>query len=328
MIDRKPGVLVGGLIGVGLAAWLLSRYGVLQILEVLARIGWLGMLAIILFHVPQMLCSALGWQVIGGANGLTSRTRTYLQLRWIREAVNNLLPAAQSGGEFAAARLLRRRGVPLATAIGGTLADLMLEMATQVLFTVLGVVLLAQMVGHTGLVTTLMNGLLFTTLIVATVFAAMWLGLAAVIESVVIRLGRSLGWPETGQVSGLREALIDCYRSPGRITAGAFWHLLSWLWGALEVWLVLHFFGRDIGMGAALGIESVGQASKALGFAVPGAIGVQEGGYVVVCRLVGIAPEMAIAVSLVKRIRELAWGVPALLLWRRTETASGDRAVA
>ena len=324
----NPGVLVGGLVGTGLAVWLLSRYGVVQILEVLARVGWLGMLAIIVFHLPQMLFSALGWQVIAGADGLQSRTRTYLQLRWVREAVNNLLPLAQIGGEFVVARLLRRRGVPLATAIGSTIADLMLEMATQVLFTVVGVVLLARLVGHTGVVETLTNGLLFAALIVATVFAAMWLGLAAVLEKAVVRLGRSLGWPATGQVGGLHEALLGCYRSPGRIFAATVWHLLSWLLGGIEVCLVLHFFGHDIGIGPGLIIESLGQAAKAVGFAIPGAIGVQEGGYVVVCRLLGISPEIAIALSLVKRLREVVLGVPGLIVWHRSAGASSDRAVA
>jgi putative membrane protein len=324
----SPAILLGSLLGAGLAVWLLSSFGFVQILGVLARIGWPGMLAVTLFHLPQMLCSALGWQVIAGRDGPRPRSATYLQLRWVREAVNNLLPLAQIGGEFVVARLLRRRGVPLAAAIGGTIADLMLEMATQVLFTVLGVVLLARLAGHTGLVQTVTNGLLFAGLIVVTVFAAMWLGLAAVVEKAVIRLGRSLGWPATGQVGGLHEALVGCFRSPGRVAAAATWHLVSWLLGGVEVCLVLHFFGHDIGLGPGMIIESLGQAAKAAGFAVPGAIGVQEGGYVVVCRLLGISPEIAIALSLVKRLREVALGIPGLILWHRTEGASGDRAVA
>jgi uncharacterized membrane protein YbhN (UPF0104 family) len=193
---------------------------------------------------------------------------------------------------------------------------------------VLGVVLLARLAGHTGLVQTVTNGLLFAGLIVVTVFAAMWLGLAAVVEKAVIRLGRSLGWPATGQVGGLHEALVGCFRSPGRVAAAATWHLVSWLLGGVEVCLVLHFFGHDIGLGPGMIIESLGQAAKAAGFAVPGAIGVQEGGYVVVCRLLGISPEIAIALSLVKRLREVALGIPGLILWHRTEGASGDRAVA
>lgn len=332
-MSRTPrlglGAVVGGLVGVGLAAWLLSNYGVLQILEVLARVGWVGMVLIILFHLPQMLCSALGWQVIA-ATGAGSRPRwhTYLQLRWVREAVNNLLPLAQIGGEFVVARLLRGRGVPLASAIGGTIADLMMEMATQVLFTVLGVALLVHLVGHTQTADVVIKGLLLAALIVAAAFAALWLGLAAVIEKAVLRMGRSLGWPATAQIGGLHAALVGCYRSPGRVALAALWHLASWLLGGVEVCLVLHFCGHDVGLGAGMIIESLGQAAKAAGFAVPGAIGVQEGGYVVVCGLLGIAPEIAIALSLVKRVREVVLGLPGLVVWHRTEGASGDRAVA
>jgi putative membrane protein len=329
-VSRVPrlGAIVGGLAGVALAAWLLSSYGIVQILEVLVRIGWLGMLVVIVFHLSQMLCSALGWQVIAGPQDVVPHTRTWLLLRWIREAVNNLLPLAQIGGEFVAARLLRTRGVPLASAIGGTIADLMMEMATQVLFTVFGVALLVQIAGHTQTTAVVMKGLLFAALIVGAAFAALWLGLAAFIEKAILRMGRSLGWPATAQIGGLHAALVGCYRSPGRVAASAGWHLISWLLGGIEVCLVLHFFGHDIGLGAGMIIESLGQAAKAVGFAVPGAIGVQEGGYLIVCRLLGISPEIAIALSLVKRLREILWGLPGLVLWHRIEATSGARAAA
>ncbi len=90
--------------------------------------------------------------------------------------------------------------------------------------------------------------------------------------------------------------------------------------------LILHFFGTDIGLGSGLIIESLGQALKVVGFAVPGAIGVQEGGYVVVCRLLNIPPETAIAVSLIKRVREVVLGIPGLILWHRTRSQGGRRA--
>ena len=322
----KLGALLGGLVGLGLAVWLLKSYGVARIFDVLIRVGWLGMTVLILFHLPQMAFSALGWETIARGSAPRPRLGDYLLLRWIREGVNNLLPLAQIGGEFVAARLLQRRGVTLATAIGGTVADLMLEMATQVLFTVLGVVLLIQLIGHTPVSELVIRGVLIAVLLVAAAFVALWLGLAAFIERVVLNLGRSLGWPATLRIGGLHEALVGCFRSPGRVAWAALWHLLSWVLGGIEVCLALHFFGRDIGIGPGMIVESLGQAAKALGFAVPAAIGVQEGGYVVVCGMLGIPADVAIALSLVKRLREVVLGVPGLVLWHRSEAQPGWRA--
>jgi putative membrane protein len=310
------GALLGGLVGLGLTGWLLASYGLVRVLEVLGRAGVFGFVAIVAFHLPQMLFSALGWAAIARPG---PDLRTYVRLRWVREAVNNLLPLAQIGGEFVVARLLQRQGVRLAQAIGGTIADLLLEMGTQVLFTVLGVALLVHVAGRSEVSDLATRALWVAALVVAGAFAALWMGLAAVIERAALRMGRSFGWPATAEIGGLHEALVGCFRVPRRVVLGCFWHLISWLSGGLEVCLILHFFGTDVGLDTGLIIESLGQALKAVGFAVPGAIGVQEGGYVVVCRLLNIPPEMALAVSLIKRVREAVLGIPGLIFWHRAE---------
>jgi len=69
----------------------------------------------------------------------------------------------------------------------------MLEMTTQVSFTVLGVALLVHLVGHTEIADLVTKGLLLAAFVIAGAFAALWLGLAAVIEKAALRLGRS-GW--------------------------------------------------------------------------------------------------------------------------------------
>lgn len=317
----KLGAIVGGLIGVGLCAWLLASYGVVRILDVLAHAGWGGMAVIVSFHLPQMLCSALGWRALVEPTQYESRPRlrTYLLLRWVREAVNNLLPLAQIGGEFVVVRLLQLRRVPLAAAIAATTADLTLEVATQVLFTLLGCLLLLQLGADGALTSVVLESLGFAALLLAALFVAVWLGLAAVIERALLRLGSSFGWPATAQLSGLHDALLRCYRSPGRVLRAAFWHLASWLLGGIEVCLILHFLGQDVHLTTGMILESLGQAAKALGFAVPGAVGVQEGGYVVVGRVLGIPPELALALSLTKRLREVVLGLPGLALWHRVE---------
>jgi putative membrane protein len=315
----KLGAIVGGAIGIGLAVWLLTSYGLARILSAVLQVGWAGMLAVVLFHLPQMLCSALGWQAIADPR---LRARTYFGLRWIREAVNNLLPLAQIGGELVAARLLQRRGAPLTGAIAGTVADLLLEMATQILFTVLGVFLLVQLVGHSDVTALITRGLLLATLVVAGAFAALWLGVARLIEKAVLGMGRSLGWPATERISGLHDSLVGCFSSPTRVVLGGLWHLASWLLGGIEVCLILHLCGSDVDITSGLIIESLGQAAKSVGFAVPGAVGVQEGGYVLIGRALGISPEIALALSLVKRLREVVLGLPALVLWHRASARS------
>jgi putative membrane protein len=319
----KPGSVVGGIVGLGLAVWLLHGYGAVPILALVGHAGWLGILAVIALHPVQMFYSALGWRAIAGTAGSRPGLRTYLMLRWIREGVNNLLPLMQIGGEIVVWRMLRRRGVQPAVAIAGTVADLALEMATQIAFTLLGLILLLRSVGNSGLAASVAGGLGVAALGVTALFGATWLGLATAIEKALLRFGQWVGWAGAASIEGLHEALLDCYREPGRVARAALWHLASWLLGGLEVCLALHFLGHGVGLAAGLVIESLGQAAKALGFAVPGAVGVQEGGYIVICRAFGVGPDVAIALSLMKRLREVALGIPALIVWQRSLTRNG-----
>ena len=315
----RSGVLIGGAVGLALSAWLLESYGVGRILDLLGHAGWFGIFAVIGFHVIQILFSALGWRIIAGVTVPRPSLPRFMVLRWIREAVNNLLPVAQIGGEFVVARLLQRRGVPLAPAVAGTVADLTMEMMTQIAFTLVGLALLVQSVGNSGIAASVLGGVLVAVLIAASFLGAQLFGVAALIEKGLLRLGQALGWAGSGNIKGVGEALKRCYRAPGRVALAALWQLVSWLLGGVEVCLVLHFLGHDVGIGPGMVIESLGQSLKAVGFAVPGALGVQEGGFIVICGVFGLSPEVAIALSLMKRIREVALGVPGLLAWQLSE---------
>ena len=312
----KLSVLIAGLIGLGLAVWLLASYGLGRILDLLGQAGWIGIAAVVAFHLVQVVFSAAAWRAVAGPMPQRPTLNGYCVLRWIREAVNNLLPVAQIGGEFVAARLLQRRAVPLAPAIAGTVADLTMEMVTQILFTLLGLGLLLHSVGGGGLASTVISFVLVAVLVAAGFIGAQWFGLALVFEKALMRIGRTLGWAGTAQVEGLHQALLTCYRRPGRLLLAMAWHSISWLLGGVEVCLAVHFLGHDTSLSNGMVIESLGQALKAAGFAVPGALGVQEGGYIVICQAFSLSPELAIALSLMKRLREVTLGIPALVTWR------------
>jgi hypothetical protein len=95
--------------------------------------------------------------------------------------------------------------------------------------------------------------------------------------------------------------------------------MIGWLVGVAEVLVVFAWMGHPIGLGEAIVIESLLHAVRGAAFAIPGALGAQEGGLVLLCALFGIPPEQAIALSLVKRVPDLVLGVPSLLAWQLME---------
>src|SRR5258705_40888 len=74
-----------------------------------------------------------------------------------------------------------------------------------------------------------------------------------------------------------------------------------------------------VGMVDAYILESLGSGVRAAAFMVPGALGALEGSYVLFGALFGLPADTALAISLSKRVRELALGVPGLLAWHWIE---------
>jgi len=77
--------------------------------------------------------------------------------------------------------------------------------------------------------------------------------------------------------------------------------------------------GHPVDLKEAIILESLTNAIRGAAFVVPGGFGVQEGGLVLLGHLMGLAPETALALSLVKRVPDLALGLPGLLAWHWLE---------
>lgn len=312
---KWPAIL-GILIGLGLAATLIGANDVGKIAAALLGAGW-GILLVIALRVPQTVASALGWRSLVAEQGPS--IAVYSGLRWIREAVNNLLPVAGVGGDIVRARLLALKGVSLRCASASAAVDLSVEMASQIVFALIGVgMLVLYRPGANAL------GWVIAVIGVGAVIAGSFMlsqrfGLFKLVEKSLVAASEKAGWAALGDISGLHEAVVSLYHSPGRFLRSGGWHLLSWGLGVVELWAALHVLGVEAGWREALIIEALGQAIRGAAFAVPGALGVQEGGYVLVCALFGIPPQQALALSLIRRIRDLALGVPALVAWQRIE---------
>ena len=312
---KAPAILAVAL-GLAVALSLIAANHAGQIAAAIAGAGW-GIVLVIALHLPQTAASALGWRplILGARPGFPLLFR----LRFVREAVNALLPVAQVGGDVVRARLLAQTGVPLDVSAASCTADLTMEMAAQAAFTLLGVAALFAGPRSQAAEGLAVGGAVAAVAVAAGFLAAQRLGLVGRLSGLLVRLGERARWPALGGLQGLGEAVQRIYAQPGRLAASGAVHLVAWLLGVLEtgagLWaLRLHPSWRE-----ALVVESLGQVVRALGFAIPGALGVQEGGYVLICSLFGIAPSEALALSLIRRVREIALGVPGLMLWQWSE---------
>lgn len=319
-IAPKPWLrIIFGLLTLGgllLAGFLTVHQGLASVGAVLAAAGW-GLLVVTAFHLLQVLMSGYGWR-----NALAPSVQVPVgklsKLRWIREAINSTLPVAQIGGEVVGARLLAIDGIPANTATASVVVDTTYEFVTQFVFTVMGLLIYLGM-GHQSR---------FNTWIAIGVAAGLPMVLAFVVaqkRGAFHHVERFLNWLAThlplglGKMDGLHDSIQKLYSEPRRIIAGCSWHLLSWIAGAVEVWLILHFVGAALGLKEAFILESLGQAVRTAAFIVPGAFGVQEGGFLLLGSLFGLAPELGLGVSLAKRVREYSLGFLGLIAWQAIE---------
>jgi uncharacterized membrane protein YbhN (UPF0104 family) len=97
------------------------------------------------------------------------------------------------------------------------------------------------------------------------------------------------------------------------------WTIISLVGSSGEIWIALHALGVAAPFVNALILQSMAMTIRSAFFVVPGALGVQEGGYLVVGDLLGIPGETALAISLIARMRDLAVGIPALVTWQVIE---------
>jgi putative membrane protein len=317
--------LPGFLVGLALFTALLAVHGVREVGSVL-RVAGAGLLLVAAYHLVPMLVDAIGWRRLLPSELRPSAARM-LWARWIGESVNGLLPVLQVGGNIVKASLLAKTGIGGAVAGATVVVDVTLVMLTQVIFTVIGLALLLLHIGGHMLALPVAVGLVIMGSILAAFYAAQRQGVFGTLAQMLVRVGRGR-WSTLVMGGDALDASVGVlYRQPRTIAAASVWHLTSWLLGAGEVWLALWLLGRPVGLGEAIMLESLGQAVRAGAFAVPGALGVQEGGYVMLGRVIGLGPETALALSLTKRVRELLLGIPGLIAWQ-LDAARSARAAA
>ena len=300
--------------GLVLFGWYISRADWRSVAEALTRLGWLAPLAL-LPYLAVYVVDCLGWRLCLPPK-LKISFGSLFRIRWAGEAVNLVVPSGYVGGEAVKVYLLRKKGVPgqvgasvaVVSKTAQSVAQLLCLLVAAAAFLKLG----NQQPGvRTGLLTILGAG-------VALLVALFWVqrrGLFASFMGAVKVLRLKVGVIEKNRASILEvdEAITRFYsQHRARFYAAIGVYFLGWLTDSLEIYVVSRLLGMPIEWTQALAVETFTSVVKLLGIWVPGSLGVQESGIMLLGRLAGLPDTLCAAYPVLRRGRELLF---ALIGW-------------
>jgi putative membrane protein len=317
MLSGKQATLIVWFVGMAVLVGLTVWYGADQVGHAIINAGW-AVVLVVLARILAVAGAGAGWWLLFPREQRPT-IWTCVSLRFVREAANALLPLAQIGGDFIGARCLALRGVRGAIAAASVIVDVLMQATSQLLFALVGLILLIAMGGNEFVVWPVAIGIAIALPALAGFLVLQGEYGQRLIKKLVSLFAGDRNWLVFGAIDDLFAALDTFYSRPRALVRSVTWHLAGWFIGATEVWVVLKFMGYQIDYGDAVIIESLMHAVRGAAFAVPGALGAQEGGLIVLCAIFGVPPEAALGLSLVKRIPDLVLGVPGLLAWQAME---------
>jgi putative membrane protein len=308
-----------GLAGAALFTALLVREGAPRVGKAVATAGW-AIVAVVAFHVcVPVFLDALAWWILFPKNDRLPLRRIFW-MRWIGESVSTLVPSAAVGGDIVRARLAAITGARVPIAAGTVLVDLTLGVFTQAAFTLLGVVLLVSATGQKNFVRPTLIGTLIGVAAVGGFYFVQRLGMFRFLARMIAKLANSPEWQSLVQSgAALDETIHSLYARRRAVLACCGWTIVSLVLNSGEIFIALWALNLHASIVNAIILQSMALTIRSVAFPVPGGLGVQESGYVLVGNLLGIPGETAFALSLIARVRELGFGIPGLIGWQLIE---------
>jgi putative membrane protein len=312
---RKVSFLLA-LAGVMLSTLLIAWFGFDRVIQGVSRVGWGGFAVIVVWQLVLFAILGAAWEAITPGHGLR-RLLIMIWGRMVRDCSANCLPFSQVGGFVFGARAVTLAGLSWSLATASTVVDVTAEFLAEVAFTGIGLGILLARAPNSNLAVPIEVGL---GLAVVAGIALVWLQQGA--TPLFSRIGARLAgrWFDAAEVAETLQAeLTLIHGHAGRLAAGFSLHLIGWIGTGVAGWIAYRALGVPIDFDDALAIEALLSAASAVAFLVPVNAGVQEAGYAGLGSIFGVPPELSLGVSLVRRARDLAVGIPVLLIWQALE---------
>jgi glycosyltransferase 2 family protein len=292
--------------GVVVLVALVRHVGAARLLEDLRGFGW-AIVVVIACELVIDACNTAAWRCTLPIDAPVG----YGLLFWVRQAgvaINQVTPTATVGGEVVKTVLLRPRLRVAAT--GASLVSARMSYALgQAVLVLLG---LSAVVGRTRATPDVTSAIVIAFVAtVAGVLTFVWLqrrGIFARAARMIARLGIAQRFVDRLHAGGtaLDDQLSDFYRRrPGAFLVSIAWHVLGQLVSLLQLWFILAALGTPTPLATCLAIEAFALMLDSASFMVPGRVGVQEAGRVLVFTTFGLSAATGLAVAVIIRMNQL-----------------------
>jgi putative membrane protein len=319
----KLRVVIIAALGLALALYLVMYVGLGAVLSAAVTVGWSGFAILCLYASGVFLLLGAAWYVLLPDSSPTGLW-VFVWARMVRDAAAEVLPFSQLGGIVLGARAAILQGVSTPLASASMIVDVTTEMLAQLAFIVLGVVLLSARAPRTSFAVSLTT-VFVIGLVVAALAGGLFIALQRYGHTITGKLIARLLPGAIAPTAAVAAKLDAIYRAPARVGLSAALHLAAWIASATGAWIAFRLIGARVELASVIAIESLVCATRSAAAFIPNALGVQEAAYAVLAPLFGVGAEFGLAVSLLKRARDIAVGVPVLLIWQAVE---GRRALA
>jgi len=309
-------------LGLLLLGYLVGKLGFQEILRNLAVLKWSFPL-VLLLAFSWHITNSIAWSFAFPPDACRPSLRSLFMAKLAGEAINQLTPLANLGGEPLKAYLLKAQS-PTSRGLASVVVNKNGQVITGLGFTTLGLVLLIvdwdlpqsiPLPLQAGLGTLAASAALLLWLIYRTQ-RHMFSSLVEVLR----RLGLRFDFIENRVAKAMRiDANISHFyrehRTRFALVMG--FHAVGWMLGACETYVILRVLGDGIGFGVAFLITSLTVIINSLFFFMPSSIGVLEGGQVFLFITLGLDPAMGLSLGIAKRMRKIIWIFVGWLLLKR-----------
>lgn len=315
--------IILALLGFAVGTGIIVHLGAAHVASALMSVGWRGFAILVAVQLAIMVLLSLAWDV--SCSGIKTYRLFYGRLA--REAGNSCLPFSQVGGILLGIAATAgedggrppskdQPGWPVAAA--ATVVDVTTETMAEIFFVLAGLYCLVGQDPQTHYTWPLIGGSLIAIGLIAA-FVRVQQGAGRIFRFLGSHIAASWKGALDAQADALQAAMDRFYASPARLAGGASLHLLGWFAGAAWTWLACQFLHWPITPAAAIAIEGVVSGILSAAFVVPGSLGVQEVAYVALGAVFGVDAAVMLGVSLLRRGRDLALGIPVLIAWQVLE---------